>query len=404
MSLKLLKTSLYFTILSTSASAINFAFYPIISHLLSVADFGDVQLGVSFIMLAASLLTSLSTLALFATANKGTEKNTLGSIERLVISLSVLLAVTTAVLAAPLSSLLQLQDPSLLYILSLIFVLNIPASTWVGTLQGGGQFIASGWISVTSSLVKVVAAFLLIRFGLGAHGALLGIALGGFIMLPLAKMFDRSNNINYSETFGVFRSADFSFFRERIDLLIILGSLIMLAFIASIDVVMAKIALSPELAGAYAQVSTVAKIPYFAGLPVTLVLFERYVKKNISHSLSLLVYVCIIVVVAAGVIVLSDILLHTLFNYRENGINILGPLVVSFSSYSILMLCTYQLIAQKKFKQLLILSASGLGMVLMFVANSTTAPSIAYAYMYAILFTLLLSVIFAYTKKHDETA
>jgi O-antigen/teichoic acid export membrane protein len=401
MSIKLLKTSLYFTVLSTLASAINFAFYPIISHTLSVANFGDVQLGVSFIMLAASLLTSLSTLALFATANRKTERTTLGSIERLVISISVIISIFTVTFAVPIASLLQLQDPSLLYILALIFILNIPASTWVGTLQGGGQFLTSGWISVISSLTKLSAAYLLINLGMGAYGALLGIALGSLVMLPLAKIFDRSNNIHYAETFGLFRSTDLSFFRRRKDLLFILGSLVMIALIANIDIVAAKILLSPDEAGAYAQVSTVAKIPYFAGIPIALVLFERYIKKNINYGMSLAVYAALIAVVGSCVIIFSNLLLHILFNYKGLNSELLFPLVTSFTAYSILILCAYQLIARKKTRRLIILATSSLVFILVLVATATTAPTIAHTYMFGVTTALLLSIGLTYTKIYE---
>lgn len=401
MSTKLLKTSLYFTILSTLASAINFAFYPVISHLLSVASFGDVQLGVSFVMLAASLLTSLSTLALFTTANKKTERNTLASIERLVISLSVVLAIMTAVFAEPLGVALKLQDASLLYILAVIFVVNIPASTWIGTLQGDGRFMISGWISVISALTKLSSAYMFINLGLGAHGALLGIALGSFIMLPLAKIFDRSGSIHYTETFGLFRQSDFSFFIKRIDLLAILGSLVLIALIANIDIMAAKIILSPEAAGAYAQVSTVAKIPYFAGIPIALILFERYIRKSISYIKSFFVYVGLIAIIGLGVIVLSNLLLRVLFNYHGIDTGLLIPLVISFSSYSAIMLCAYQLIAMKRTKRLLILSVVSLPIILIPVTRATSVSDIAHLYMSGILGALLLSITLTYTKYHD---
>ena len=404
MSVKLLKTSFYFTALSTLASAVNFAFYPVVSHLLSVGNFGDVQLGVSFIMLAASLLTSLSTLALFTTANKKTEEKSLNSIERLVISLSIIIALLTAIFAVPLAGILQLQDATLLYILAFIFILNIPASTWMGSLQGGGQFLASGWISVISALTKLIASFIFIIMGFGAHGALFGIALGSFIMLPLAKILDRSNSIQYKETFGLFRKSDASFFIKRLDLLGILLSLMFVAFIANIDIVAAKILLSPAEAGTYAQLSTVAKIPYFAGISVALVLFERYIRKNISYGLSLVVYACLVATVGSGVIIFSDLLLRVLFNFQEASTSLLIPLVIAFTGYSIFMLYAYQLIAKNGVKRLLILAISSICITILPVTGSHTATDIAYSYMYGVLMALFLSAVFSYTNSHEYIA
>lgn len=384
------------------ASAINFAFYPVISHTLSITDFGDVQVGVSFIMLTAALLTSLSTLALFTTASTNRSENTVGHIERLVVSVSIGAALITSIFAWPLAELLQLQEVSLLYILAFIFVLNIPASTWIGTLQGNNQFVASGWISVASALTKLIAAYVLIQIGWGAHGALMGISIGSFIMLPLSKLFDTSNRLRYKHTFGVFRKNDLLFFKKRLDLIAILISLMLIAFIANIDVLMAKILLAPAEAGAYAQLSTVAKIPYFAGVPIALVLFERYIRRSISQRISLLAFTAIVSIIGSVVIIFADLLLRVIFNYQGIDFKPLVPLTIGFTSYSVLSLNVYLLIAQRRIMRLLILASSAaIAVSALIPLLSSTPLEIADTFMACILVTLLLSLVLTYTKRHE---
>lgn len=402
MSKKLLKTSFYFTALSTVASAVNFAFYPFISHLLSVATFGDVQIGVSFIMLAASLLTSLSTLALFTSANGESERSALRHVERLIIATSIACSILIVAFAQPIASLLQLQDPSLLYILAGIFILNIPASTSLGALQGGDQFLASGFISTVSSLIKLLAALVFIFLGWGGHGALLGIATGTFIILPLAKVLDKANVINFKETFSILRVRDVGFFAKRLDLLGILASLILIAFIANIDILTSKILLSPSQAGAYAQLSTAGKIPYFAGLPIALVLFERFIRKNINRNLSIILYSAIVFFIGITVVVCSDPLLRLLFNYQGSSTAALPLLVVAFSSYSVVTLAAYRLIAQHQIKRLCLLafvSVVTVGSITLLAEPSST--DISRNYMLSILAMLPLSIGITYTRRHE---
>ncbi len=272
MAQNLLRTSAAFILLATIASGLNFLYYPIIARSLSDAQFGEVQVGIAFIMQAAALFTSLNVLALFFAAQRESHQPLTIRLERFVIAISLLLALATAVLAGPIAHALQFTDYRLLYILSVIFLLNIPEATWVGSLQGNGQFLGSGVISITSALSKIIASLAFIRIGFGAYGAMFGILIGTAVMLPMAYYMQKGQLIKFKNTFGILRGRDFLLFRDQPQLMLVFFSLVFLAFTSTVDVLFSKSTLDPTAAGVYAQLSTAAKIPYFAAVPLTIIL------------------------------------------------------------------------------------------------------------------------------------
>ena len=399
---KQLKSSFLFTALSLGASALNFLFYPVISHLLSARDFGDIQIGVSFIMIAAALFSSLNTLALFLSAQKeSTKKNSLQHVERLVTTVSLILALLVIIFAGPIKDFLNLGDSSLLYILSVIFVLNIPAATWVGVLQGNGQFIASGWVGLTAALTKILASALFISFGWGAHGALIGMLLGFLVILPLVKILQNKSLVSFRSTMRFLSKEDLRYFSQTKTPLFILLGMVLVAIIANIDVTIAKAVLSPEEAGGYAQVSTAAKIPYFALLPVAIILFKSFIDtpKRIAKSMTLFALVAL--VGALATYLLRDIILGIVFGHLDTT-GTLPYLAVAFSAYAVLTLAMYALIATGRLKQLLVSSVLALVLTLLAVlVQPHTSLGIAQGFCGAVVLSLLLFLPFSrqHTRK-----
>ncbi len=402
MSKKIVSKSLGFTILSLAASLLNFGFYPVVAYLLSKAAFGDVQVGVSFIMLAAALFTSLSTLALFFAARENNNQ-TMEHLERLVIALSVIASILVVLAAQPISSALQLQDASLLYILAFIFIINIPASTWVGTLQGQGQFIESGWISTVAAFIKIVAALIFIQLGWGAHGALAGIAVGTLSMLPLVKVLQKRKLASFRRTFSMINNQDISFFVNNPRIVITLVSLIIFSIIGTLDVLWAKHSLLPHDAGVFAQLSTIAKIPYFAMVPIAIIIFERLTKGTVPIIKTGTVYALICLTVGAATLLLNDRLAELLFHIDMPG-KALSLLIIGFTSYALFTMQIYLLIAQRDTIRLFVSSLTALLLVQLGLIFSEKSPeSIALTYVTMLSISLLISVALRYTKRHENS-
>lgn len=398
-----LKTSLIFTSLSLTASALNFIFYPVISHLLSARQFGDIQIGVSFIMVAAALFTSLNTLALYLSAQRNhTDASTLPHVERLAASISIALAIAVLIFAKPIQLFLNLEDQSLLYILAFIFAINVPASTWVGALQGNGQFIASGWVAVSAALSKIVFSAIFISIGWGAHGALIGMLLGFFIILPMVKLVQNKAIVSFKETLQPLTRQDIAFFRSSKTPLVILFSMILVAIIANIDVTIAKITLDPVTAGQYAQLSTAAKIPYFGLVPLAIIFFKDLIDTPSLLKSRFSIFIGISIAATACTYFFETLILQTIFNYEGDSSAFIW-LVIAFSLYAIATLCMYTLIARGLIKRLLIISISSLIVTLIVLgAHHDTIVAIAQSFILSLAITtssLFLSITISSTPQ-----
>lgn len=397
--------SLWFTILSSAASALNLLYYPLVAHLLNLAQFGDVQVGVSFIMQAAALFASLNLVALLLSARKESEEDIIQKLEQVLLTPSFVFAVLVSIFAHPISGLLQLHSAGLLYLLSAIFILNIPASTWIGTLQGEGAFIKSGAISLVSSFVKIIASTIFILFGLGAYGAILGIMTGTVITIPLCYMLQDSKSLNFSKTFRVPTKEDFRIVFKYKSVLIILISFVLFSLVGTFDVLFAKAHLSPIDAGRFAQYSIIAKIPYFALMPVSIILFGRFIKSPARQIRAVIVYIIGVLILSFVIYLTLPFVSQTLFslNLRTNDMHITVGLLAAFGLYTITLLLNYLLISRKRALAAFTLAVISIFLSLVSLSIAATPEAIARNYAQSFIVVVLLSLLcLVYNRKYAK--
>lgn len=401
---KIASASVWFTILSLSASALNFLYYPILARFLNLSQFGDVQIGVAFIMQAAALFASLNLVALFISAGGKNTDNITTRLERILIVPSIVAASILSILAIPLSNLLQLHDPSLLYLLAVIFILNIPASTWIGTLQGEGKFIKSGWISLVAAAVKIVASVAFVAFGFGAHGAIIGILLGTLVIIPLSYIAQNLKTLSIRETFKLPSREDFSVLSKNRMVTYMLFALFLIAILNTFDVLFAKINLSPENAGVFAQLSILAKIPYFFFVPVSIILFGLFIKKPFPQVQTITLFSLSVIVVSLVVYLSMPLVGPILFNLamEPSRLLIVLLLIIGFGAFTISSALFYLIIARGGAKNVLVVaSISFVIIVSSLILLGKSGEAIGLSFMTGQLITTLLAlIVLRYTKKN----
>jgi O-antigen/teichoic acid export membrane protein len=403
--------SVVFTTLSLAASAVNFAFYPVLAHLLSTASYGDVQVGVSFVMLAAALFTSLNALALYVSARTGAIAQPLGvaspvqPIERVVVTSSLALALVMVAAAQPLARALSLTDASLIYVLGAVFVVNVPASTWIGALQGSGQFALCGWIGLAAAAIKILAGVGFVLLGMGAQGALLGLLLGTFAALPIAKLAQHRVRLSFRQTFRPPSDADRRYFAANRQLGVFLVALMCLAFVASLDIIAAKSLLAPDVAGNYAKASTAAKIPYYALVPVATVLFERFVRGTVSVGRAVLAFLGIAGLLVVATWLFRGLILGLVFGTSSpDAFAPFFPLLVAFTSFAIGLLALFRMVSTGSAARAITLTLITLvAVVVALVLAPRTPTGIAIAFSSATVLGSVAMNLFAYTSRHGRT-
>lgn len=387
--------SLWFTILSFFASVFNFLYYPIVAQFLDLAQFGDTQIGVSFIMQAAALFSSLNLVALYLSAKHTSAEGIIHKLEQVLLVPSILGALLIAIFAHPISEILQLHSPGLLYWLSVIFILNIPASTWVGTLQGEGAFIKSGLISLISSLTKIVASVVFITAGLGAYGAILGILAGSLIIMPLCLLLQRPRSLGFKKTFRLPTKDDFIILTRYKSVTLTLISFILLSLAGTFDILFAKAQLPPSSAGIFAQLSITAKIPYFAFLPVSMILFGRFIKNPGRQINIVLTYTVGVLAMSVITYLLLPVIAQTLFSLELEVAmaHTAAWLLAAFGSYTLIFLMNYLLVSREQIKTAVFMAIATLVLSLTSLTLATGAEEIARNYAVSLVAVMLLSLL-----------
>lgn len=397
--------------LSLVASALNFLYYPVTARLLSLQQFGDLQLGVALIMQTAALFTALNVLALYLSASSSKDSSaTLNSLERIIVTLSLVIALLTAFFANNIASYFGLRNLGILYLLSVIFMCNIPATTWLGVLQGEGKFISAGVIAVISGTTKIVAASIFILLDYGVAGALAGILFGQLIILPLAMTAHKKGSLRVFSTLNIARTEDGHRIRKHPALLMVMLILAGVAAMGTVDVLMAKATLNAEDAGSFAQASTIAKIPYFAAIPLTLILFQRLLTLNKRFSLSsknLLVGLLALTGLPVIILTLGPVLFLLLFDTEGSRITA-AILTLGFSAYVFYTVLLYGLLAASDIRNFIF--AGLLGIMLTIISfgysnNIKDADDTVLAALFStttLICTLATMALYAYTKNQYE--
>jgi len=190
------------------------------------------------------------------------------------LEISLVVFLVNLVLSVPLSNIFQIEY--------LVLVLTIGAvspfvfvSTQLGIAQGKELYIKLALIYVMFGLGRSISAIVglliypkLISVGIGFFGGTLLSALISHFVLGNGKKFWRDERIKNVST-GLFKATQ---------------ALLALYVLVNVDILIARIVLTPEQSGVYAVGMLVAKIAFFMPQAITVVMFPR-MGKNESSAL-----------------------------------------------------------------------------------------------------------------------
>ena len=179
-----------------------------------------------------------------------------------------------AIISAPLARLLKFPNPWPLWAACLmVFVLFLRPIT-DGALQGVQAFSSLGLVQVTQAFLRLAFAAALIWMGWQSVGAIIALPLAGAAALALALWFLRprlKGNRN-----GTHTNRPVSWRYSAYTLIGLTG----FALLTNLDALFVKRFFSPEIAGNYGPVVTLAKINLFLPLAMTMVLFPKATQRQ----------------------------------------------------------------------------------------------------------------------------
>jgi len=270
----LLKGSLILLISFNLFNLINFLFHFSMARMLSISDYGILATLFTIVYILAVFSESIQLVITKYTAEeeeKGKLKNILKKSFKKAFLFSLILFFIYIVLSIFISKLLKIEYFLMLLNGLIIFGVFLAPVTR-GVLQGKKRFTALGINMIAESLIKISLAIFFVYIGWRVYGAILGTVIGMSlaILLSFFSLTDitRAKEKN-SNTLGIYKYGS--------PTLVIM--LIILVFY-NIDIIIAKILFSAEIAGVYAIAAILAKTIFMGTQPISKAMFPLTSKKN----------------------------------------------------------------------------------------------------------------------------
>lgn len=257
-------------------SILNYLYYPVLGRLLETSQFGEVQVLVSFflqLMMLLMVLTQVTTNIVANYQDETKKQRVIFELEKLAFMVSLGLLAVGSLLSWQLMQALQFQSPIPFVILLLAFTVTIPFTFRSGFLRGQQKFYEVSIGSIIGSASKIVASAALVVIGFGTIGAIGGLVIAQLLALIYTIHRARLGGFKTPADASYFTLPNFKLIMPELKYfgLVLSGSLA-ITIMYSIDVILVKYYFTPEEAGLYAAVATIARILFFLTVSIAQVL------------------------------------------------------------------------------------------------------------------------------------
>jgi O-antigen/teichoic acid export membrane protein len=274
--------------LTLTASAINYGSNVIFSHVLDPAGYGELTalfaLSVVLAVPAGAAQTVIAErVAVYVAEGRLDRVRYLVRYAMAHVSVIAGIAGVIYLAATPLvASLLGLRHEEVAIALTPVLILAFVQPLALGVLQGLERFTAYGLMLLAAALSRIVFGVPWAIVEHGAGGALGGQAVGMLVVLLATAWFMRSLLI------GRGSGAATSGLKRRPEAKTVSASAAFIGFaiVSNLDLILAKIFLSPHDSGLYAALSTIGKIIIFLPAAIAVVMVPSAAKARLSSGSS----------------------------------------------------------------------------------------------------------------------
>jgi len=334
---------------------LNFIFHFFMARMLTAADYGILATLFSIIYMTGIFSESIQTIIAKYSAsekNPGKLKNLFLRTIKKSLKISLLVFIVFAFAAMPLSFLLKIPYLLLTSTGLMIFAAFLPPVTR-GTMQGTKMFKTLGFNLIIESFIKLGLSIFLVFIGWKVYGAITATiiaAIIAFVLSLLALKKILKSKEKFMETKGIYAYS-----------WPVLFILFNVMIFYSLDIIIAKIIFSNDIAGYYAIASILAKTIFFGTQPISKALFPLSAEKKQpggSHQLLINAIGIVLLCIFASLIVLYFFpsLLIKIFSGRViiESVNIVFYLGIAFSLTSLTNLILLYKLSLRKTKSYLI--------------------------------------------------
>ena len=262
----------------------NFLTQFFMARMLSISDFGIFATLSSMTYLLSILIESSQTVVAKYSSNsseKGKLKDLLLRSLNNSLNLSFIIFSIYLFISLFLKDILNISYTLLIINGSLIFTsLSLPITR--GLMQGKKKFLSLGTNMVIESFFRLISSLLLVYIGWKVYGAVIGVIIGA--LLAFLFSLQTIKQIILSKRL----SCDIKDAGEYIKPTLLINFSIVLFY--SMDIIIARMLFSSELAGAYSIASIISKSIFWGTLPISKVMFSlssqevKHTRKNILNN------------------------------------------------------------------------------------------------------------------------
>ncbi len=272
---------------SFGVAVLNYLYYPILGRIMSIEDFGEVQVVLSILVQVSILFTVFSYLKINLITNhpdKKERERLTASLEKFALLLSLVIFFLILIFSGLLKKYLQFQSLYPFVGLAFLLPLGVPLTFRTAYLLGRKKFFKASVAGAISAVGKTVFAVIFIYLGFRTFGAIAALLLsqilaiaylsyqrhGTFSLIPLSALRAKvrgSKPLNEEIKKGFF----------------IFVILISIAFLFTSDIIFVRLFFSPAQSGLYSGIATIARIIFFVTASISGVLLPS-VKINAKEK------------------------------------------------------------------------------------------------------------------------
>ncbi len=287
-------------------AVLNYAFHPVMSRMMSIEDFGEVQALISMTYLVSILGIIFGTIAVNIVSNRDSSSTSyiklLSQLHKLALYTIGAFAVGIIALSPYLKQILQFESAWSFLPLAIGTLIGIPFIFYGSYLKGQKEFGVMSFTGIIASAGKILFAVVLVTLGLRVFGAVSAFALATFTALLYTLHKTKGEfRLNWREKF--IYSPEIK--KELSYGVLIFFSLGYVTFLYTSDVIFVKYFFPPETAGLYSGIATIARIIFFATASVAGVILPTIKIKETYQKNSAVMKKALIIIALMGVGALS---------------------------------------------------------------------------------------------------
>lgn len=264
-----LKNNIIFFFSSLLVAFLNYLYHPIIGRMMTVEQFGEVQTILSFVFLSGVILTVFRMIVLDISKNNEESPENISSLFTLAVLLHIPILLFLIIGSPFLSSFFSFQDPWSFALFSLCLALSIPNTFYSSHLNGKNNFFVLSVSNIIPAASKITISVVLIYLGFAVYGAITGLIISSLISIIYIRHNISGFHISLQKNFTKIKEVAK---KELPYAALVISSLALITFLYSGDILIVKHFFSPEVAGAYAGIATIARIIFFITASVSGVL------------------------------------------------------------------------------------------------------------------------------------